>query len=226
MSDLVYKVIDKTATTPVCQLLLESFFRDEPLGLALGLTTNEVSRWLPGYVESILEEPVSLGVFSNEVLIGVCINIVESHPSLISCIDQELEPAMYEVARFLQKLNQGMNLERELNLEPGSKILTTLFLNVNSGYGGKGIAAALALKAEELARNSGAVAVQVDTTSDFSYRVYSKLGYRVLRTLDYADLKHDLTGSQVIDQIRIGPIHTCGRALAKILTGSNNSKED
>lgn len=78
--------------------------------LYLGLKTSEVSRWLPGYIESILEEKATIGVFSEDDLVAVCVNVIESHPSLISCIDQEIEPAMHEVARFLQLLNQGKML--------------------------------------------------------------------------------------------------------------------
>lgn len=58
--------------------------------------------------------------------------------------------------------NTGMDLSAELSLEPDSKIMTTLFLNVSSSFCGKGIASKLATKAEELAKEMGAVAVQVN----------------------------------------------------------------
>ena len=119
-SIISYQRIPASRSYEVSQVLLNSFFKEEPLGLMLGLTTDQVSRWIPKYIESAIEQNVSVMAVATapspseddehshqETIVGVCVNISESL-DILNFIDKNLEPNMWHVGQFLHLLEESM----------------------------------------------------------------------------------------------------------------------
>lgn len=121
-NNIIYQKIPVEKSYVVSQLLLNSFFKEEPLGLLLGLSLDQVSRWIPKYVESAIEQNLSIMAVATtttaaaandedenhcqETIVGVSINISESL-SILNFIDKTLEPNMWNVGQYLHLLEES-----------------------------------------------------------------------------------------------------------------------
>jgi hypothetical protein len=80
-----------------------------------GLTTEQVTRWLPAHMAAAIGHGVSYMACVQEndrdKIVGVSINVMktpeEDGCGISSYLDKELEPSMWQVARFLSMLNEG-----------------------------------------------------------------------------------------------------------------------
>jgi predicted N-acetyltransferase YhbS len=213
MTKLNYSLIPPERADEVAELLLNSFFREEPLGIALGLPLSQVSRWLPAYVADTIKQNVSFMAVDPETdkIVGVSVNVIKSKDannlSMMDYLDSSLEPIMCQIARFLGHLNKEVGTPNN-----AEKIMMILFLNVESHYGGRGIAQELTKKSEDYAVSIGVNSFQVDTTSEFSYKVYKKLGYETLQEEKFSDFEDE--GVKVMENVDMG-VHQHARVLYK-----------
>ncbi|CAG7785530.1 unnamed protein product, partial [Allacma fusca] len=136
---------------------MKDFFILEVCGLKIeGLPISQVSRWLPAYIASTIKQNVSFMAVDPETdkIVGVSVNIIKSKDtinlSMMDYLDPSVEPIMCQIARFLGHLNKEVETPTT-----SEKILMILFLNVESHYGGRGIAQELTKKSEDYAVSIG-----------------------------------------------------------------------
>ncbi|KAF4518895.1 hypothetical protein B566_EDAN015287 [Ephemera danica] len=207
-----YETLDEEHVEEVMQLLVHSFFREEPLGIAAGVRTPEdVRRWLPAFVRPVAREGVSTVAVEAESgrVVGVALCHVphdqsgagEHDSPLMAALDPARDGVMMAVAQFLADLHIGLQDE--------AGWLSLLVLNVERHFSGRGIAAELVRRSEERARNRGLSAVTADTTGEFSRKTFARLGYETLRELRY----DEYAGAA----LRHGPVHTAARVMLKRL---------
>jgi len=227
---IVYSRISASESPIIAKHLLECFFVHEPFGLALGLTIDQVAPWFPKFLDEVLHyyEPVSFVAKDSDTneVVGVAINIIMQlenrtpPPSMKDFISKEKQPVKWQIATFLEDLEEGVDVEKALNMDlsKSHKTLVCLFLSVLPEYGGKGIAKTLVRESEQEAKQLGGVPIaMVDVTSQFSYLAVKKLGYDCIKEVEYMSYK-DPDGIPIFKgREKLLGVHTHARVMAKKL---------
>jgi len=92
------------------------------------------------------------------------------------------------VTAILQTLTKDHNL---FTLYETDKVLDIIIVTVSSDFGRKGLATKLMELSIQLAIQSGAGAIQVEAVSEYTARAASKLGFEILKSIDYATFEYD-----------------------------------
>ncbi|OXA58882.1 uncharacterized protein LOC110844956 [Folsomia candida] len=206
----------------VADFLLSNFFPNEPISRALELPPNQVQRWFtPTIIGSVQQECCIQAIdIKTGQIVGVAINIlveknlqepesVGEGRGLLDLLDVT-EPVMVEIAKFLGFLNQVPMQVYKPGMDTDGRVRTVncVYLNVLPAYCGKGIGKTLVDKSEVIAREKNAAYMQVDTTSEFSYRIFNRCGFSVIREIPLAG---HLRNIESIDN----GVHKQGRILLK-----------
>jgi len=225
-----YQLITKDKYAPVADFMINNFFIQEPMGLALGLTKAEVERWYLSFLTTMLDyslpTPVSyIAVDSDEggKIVGAIISMVldpskDPPPSMKTFLDPNIEPLKIQIAQLLEDIEDGVDVHGDLKQPPSAKILACLFLSVSPAYGGKGIAKQLVGHSEgRVGDVEGLTIAMTDTTSAISYKVFSSLGYKLIREVEYLSYR-DPQGVYIFKgkEDALG-IHTHARVVAKVV---------
>jgi len=220
----------------VADFMINNFFVQEPMGLALGLTKAEVERWYLPFLSTMLDyslpTPVSyIAVDSEEggKIVGAIISMVldpakDPPPSMKTFLDPQKEPIKIQIAQLLEDIEDGVDVHLAMKQPPSSKILACLFLSVSAAYGGKGIAKQLVTHSEgRVGDVEGLTIAMTDTTSAFSYKAFLSLGYSLVRELEYLSYR-DPKGDYIFKgrEEQLG-IHTHARVVAKVVPASPSS---
>lgn len=112
-----YEPLGEEHEEEVMQLLVNSFFREEPLGLAAGVRTPEdVRHWLPAFVRPIAKAGLSSVAVEAESgrVVGVALcHLVEGHSHdspLMAALQPQRDTKMMAVAQFLADLHLGVEV--------------------------------------------------------------------------------------------------------------------
>ncbi|OXA55979.1 hypothetical protein Fcan01_09596 [Folsomia candida] len=198
-----YELITRERYIAVADFLVNDFFVNEPFGLALGLTLDQVRRWFADFLSHILDtsDPVSyvaLDSNKDDKIVGAIINLIadpekEGPRSMKTFLDPDKEPIKIQIATFLEDLEDGLDIYAAMGQPSSSKIHACLFLSVADGYGGQGIAKELVANGERAAKAiTGVTIAMTDVTSAYSYKVYLKLGYKMIKEVEYMSYQgHD-----------------------------------
>jgi len=225
-----YQLITKDKYAPVADFMINNFFVQEPMGLALGLTKAEVERWYLPFLSTMLDyslpTPVSYIAVDSDAdgkIVGAIISMVldpakEPPPSMKTFLDPQKEPIKIQIAQLLEDIEEGVDVHGALKQPPSSKILACLFLSVSPEYGGRGIAKQLVGHSEgRVGDVEGLTIAMTDTTSAFSYKAFLSLGYSLVRELEYLSYR-DPQGNFIFKgrEDQLGT-HTHARVVAKVV---------
>ncbi|ODN05857.1 Dopamine N-acetyltransferase [Orchesella cincta] len=227
---IVYSRIAPSDAPVIAEHMLENFYKFEPFGLALGLTNAEVETWFPKFLDEVLNyyEPVSFMAKDTETneIVGVAINIImdlanrSPPPSMKPYLNKEKQPVKWQIVTFLEDLEEGVDAIKFLNMDASktNKMFGCLFLSVSAKYGGKGIAKTLIRESEAEAKQlEGVTIATTDTTSQFSYLAFQKLGYESIKEVKYLSYK-DHEGIPIFEgRDKLLGVHTSARVVAKKL---------
>lgn len=108
-------------------------------------------------------------------------------------------------------LGEGIDL---FKLYKTDRVLHLFAVGVHSQYGRQGLASRLYQLTIELALSAGVGAMALEAVSEYAYRAASKLGFTVLRVIDYAT--HEYKGGTPLKDC--GDLdHTAARYMARPL---------
>ncbi|ODM93692.1 Dopamine N-acetyltransferase [Orchesella cincta] len=222
---LKYSIAPPTKAPEISAFLLKNFFPYEPISSALNLPINQVSRWFPSQVSDCLQQEVSIHAVDAKTgeIVGVAINIIVEKKlqtedgksegrGLLDILDPKTESVMVDIAKFLGILNETPDSAYRKHVPSSITTFNSfncIYLAVLPTYGGLGIGKRLVDESLAVAKQKGIAICQVDTTSEFSYRIFQKhCGYEVIREID---LSPYIPGIEKIDS----GAHKKGRILLK-----------
>ncbi|XP_002731771.1 uncharacterized protein LOC100371352 [Saccoglossus kowalevskii] len=111
---------------------------------------------------------------------------------------------------YLEELEQFFAGNKELTADPECLIMRSAKIGVLSEYGGLGIGTKMADKRQELCQKIGCKYIILTSTSPISFKLYSKLGYKVLGEIPYKDFV--INGERPFAAITMG---TSGKSMMK-----------
>ncbi|XP_041981165.1 arylalkylamine N-acetyltransferase 1 [Aricia agestis] len=178
----------------VLDFLGRFFFRDEPLNIAVNLLDGPEDRCyeLEEYVSASLPDGVSVAaVDDDDEFVGVVVNGIARREEF-STEDKSVSCPNPKFQRILKVLG---HLEREARiwdkLPPSCHTaLEVRIVSTHSEWRGKGLMKALCEESERIAREIGADALRMDTTSAFSAAAAERLKYKKIYEVPYADLPY------------------------------------
>lgn len=140
-------------------------------------------RWL-GVIRETLCSPYSLTVREQNTgrLVAVIYNRIETPTT-----ELHNYPRRFQFS-ILNALTKDHNL---FTLFKTDKVFEIAIVAVSSDYGKKGLATTLMELSIQIAIQNGAGAAQVEALSEYTARAASKLGFTVLKSIDYATFEYE-----------------------------------
>ncbi|CAH2269176.1 jg1707 [Pararge aegeria aegeria] len=178
----------------VIDFLRRFFFLDEPLNQTINLLETPESRCfeLEEYASSSLADDASIAaVDENGDYVGIVLNGVVRREE-VDYTDKSDDCAHPKFKRILKLLG---HLDREAKiwdkLDPSCHtVVEVRIASTHTGWRGRGLMRVLCEETERIAREIGAGALRMDTTSAFSALAAERLKYKKVYGLFYADLPY------------------------------------
>lgn len=174
----------------VVDFLVKTFFKDEPLNIAIGLLQDGQRCYeLEDYCTIPLSQGVSLAAVNeaNEI-VGVCINNINYRRETSSGSAGEDDcphPKFKLILGFLKWLDKKCDLfSRFGNV---SKYLDISILSTDPAYRGQGIAKKLVYESIDSALDNDIHLVKADCTSHYSAKAMMRLGFSCIFNVSYDD---------------------------------------
>lgn len=176
----------------VVDFLVKTFFKDEPLNIAVGLLQEgQRCHELEDYCTMPLSQGVSLAAVNeaNEI-VGVCINNINYKRGASSGPEEEEDcphPKFRHIMNFLKWLEKKNDLFSKFNNI--NKYLDISILSTDAEYRGQGIAKKLVYESIEYALDNDIGLVKADCTSHYSAKAMMRLGFSCVFNVSYDDYK-------------------------------------
>lgn len=168
------------------------FFLDEPLNQTINLLETPESRCyeLEDYAASSLADGVSVAaVDKNGDFVGIVINGL-SRRDEVDYTDKSADcpdPKFRVILKFLSDLDRQARIWDKLPLSCHT-VLEVRIASTHSDWRGRGLMRALCEESERIAKDIGAGALRMDTTSAFSAAVAERLKYKNVYDVLYSDM--------------------------------------
>ncbi|XP_068628508.1 arylalkylamine N-acetyltransferase 1-like isoform X2 [Battus philenor] len=178
----------------VIDFLRRFFFRDEPLNQTINLLETPESRCLEleDYAASTLHDGVSVAAIDdNGDFVGVVINGIVKRED-VDYTDKSEEcphPKFKRILKLLGHLDREARIWDKLPKECHT-VMEVRIASTHSGWRGRGLMRILCEESERIAREVGAGAMRMDTTSAFSAAAAERLSYRSVYGILYKELSY------------------------------------
>ncbi|CAH2041305.1 unnamed protein product, partial [Iphiclides podalirius] len=178
----------------VIDFLRRFFFRDEPLNQTINLLETPESRCfeLEDYAASTLRDGVSVAaVDDNAQFVGVVINGLVRRDE-VDYTDKSEEcphPKFKRILKLLGHLDREARIWDKLPMEC-HKVMEVRIASTHSDWRGRGLMRVLCEESERIAREVGAGAMRMDTTSAFSAAAAERLKYKCVYGIYYEELPY------------------------------------
>ncbi|XP_050344449.1 arylalkylamine N-acetyltransferase 1 isoform X2 [Nymphalis io] len=179
---------------PVIDFLRRFFFRDEPLNLTINLLETPESRCLEleDYASSTLGDGASVAaVDENGDFVGMVINGIVKREE-IDYTDKSEDCPNPKFRRILKLLG---HLDREARIwdklpQSCHTVVEIRIASTHSDWRGRGLMRVLCEETERIAKELGAGALRMDTTSAFSAAAAERLKYKKVYGLFYSEVPY------------------------------------
>ncbi|KPI92474.1 hypothetical protein RR46_13695 [Papilio xuthus] len=178
----------------VIDFLRRFFFRDEPLNQTINLLETPESRCLEleDYAVSTLHEGVSVAaVDDNGDFVGIVINgtVRREEVDYTDKSDECPHPKFKRILKLLCHLDREARIWDKLPQECHT-VMEVRIASTHSEWRGRGLMRVLCEESERLAREVGASAMRMDTTSAFSAAAAERLNYKSVYGIFYEELSY------------------------------------
>uniref|UniRef100_A0A8D8QPL8 aralkylamine N-acetyltransferase n=1 Tax=Cacopsylla melanoneura TaxID=428564 RepID=A0A8D8QPL8_9HEMI len=189
---LTYTIVrlSPSDTVRVREFLVKTFFKDEPLNIAIGLVQDgQRCLELEEYCTMPLSQGVSLGAINEKnELVGVSINNINYRRESISgpadSGDEDCtHPKFKLILAFLKWLDKKVDVFSKF--ENINKYLDISILSTDPAYRGQGIAKKLIYESIDSALDNDIPLIKVDCTSRFSAKAVTRLGFSSIFNVAY-----------------------------------------
>ncbi|KAM3960229.1 arylalkylamine N-acetyltransferase [Aphomia sociella] len=174
------------------QFLRNFFFLDEPMNLAVNLLETPDSRCieLEEYSASSISEGLSIAAVDEKgEFVGVIINGLAKREEIDYTDHSEdcPNPKFKRILKVLYHLNREAKIWDKLPTTC-NKVMEVRIASTHSAWRGRGLMRVLCKETERIAKEEGAGAMRMDTTSAFSAAAAERLNYRSVYQVYYSDL--------------------------------------
>jgi len=205
MSDIEYPLLTEADLPELRTLVKEAFATREPTTLCLHASPEEVLTYFMDITEECIKNNGKIHVGAREIgsgkLVGCMINNIltkerPQSPWIYAKCTNDKELTFRDI--FIKVESHDDVMTRD-NVD---RLFEYALLTVDPNYGGRGIAKTVVKMSEELAIKEGVKVGLTETTNIISQNIFTKLGYKVYHTLDYASF--ELNGKCVLDPVPAG----------------------
>ncbi|CAL4123165.1 unnamed protein product [Meganyctiphanes norvegica] len=205
MSDIEYPLLTESDLPELRTLIKEAFAPREPTTLCLHATPDEVMTYFMDITEECIKNNGQIHVGARDPnsgkLVGCCVNNILTKermhsPWTYAKVTNDKERTFREI--FIEVESHDDVMTRD-NVD---RLFEYALLTVDPNFGGKGIAKKLVKMSEEVAIKEGVKVGLTVTTNIISQNIFTKLGYKVYHTMDYATL--EIGGKRVLDPVPAG----------------------
>lgn len=173
----------------VIEFLAKTFFKDEPLNIAVGISSANRCRELEDYCTMPLSQGVSLAAVNDQnQILGLTINsvIYKREASSGGASEDEDEcpnPQFKIILSFLKWLEKKCDIFSKFpNI---NKFLDLSIISVDPNCRGQGLAKKLVYDSIDLALSNDIDIVKADCTSHFSAKALTRLGFSCIYSVSY-----------------------------------------
>ncbi|XP_047533907.1 arylalkylamine N-acetyltransferase 1 isoform X1 [Vanessa atalanta] len=179
---------------PVIDFLRRFFFRDEPLNLTINLLETPESRCieLEDYASSTLSDGASVAAIDeNGDFVGMVINGIVKREEVDYTDKSEgcPNPKFRRILKLLGHLDREARIWDKLP-QSCHTVLEIRIASTHSDWRGRGLMRVLCEETERIAKELGASALRMDTTSAFSAAAAERLKYKKVYGLFYSELPY------------------------------------
>ncbi|CAG4953125.1 arylalkylamine N-acetyltransferase 1-like [Colias croceus] len=178
----------------VIDFLRRYFFRDEPLNQTINLLETPESRCfeLEDYAASTLQDGVSIAVVDEDgKFVGMVINGIAKRDE-VDYTDKSEDcphPKFKRILKLLSHLDREARIWDKLPTSCDT-VLEIRIASTHPDWRGRGLMRILCEESERLAREIGASASRIDTTSAFSAAAAERLNYKNVYSVLYSELPY------------------------------------
>ncbi|XP_052749587.1 arylalkylamine N-acetyltransferase 1-like isoform X2 [Galleria mellonella] len=181
-------------TDAALQFLRNFFFLDEPMNLAVNLLETPESRCieLEEYSMSSISQGISVAAVDEKgEFVGVVINGLARREEVDYTDKSEDCPneKFRRILKVLEHLNREAKIWEKLP-ESCDKVIEVRIASTHSAWRGRGLMRVLCEESERIAKEVGASAMRMDTTSAYSAAAAERLRYRSVYQVLYSDLPY------------------------------------
>jgi N-acetylglutamate synthase-like GNAT family acetyltransferase len=166
----------------VLSLLLNSFFRDEPLAKCLEL--GEPIEFAKNIINDVLHDQCSFVAYhiQTKELVGICLNEMKLKD------DKHIINESNEKIDFILHFLNNMHIERNLFDQFKTNSLLHIFIiNVDNNYRGYGLGSQLILATIEHAKKINIKGIYAEATNIYSFNSFKQQGFQVYHQINYID---------------------------------------
>ncbi|CAH4036795.1 unnamed protein product [Pieris brassicae] len=179
---------------PVIEFLRKFFFRDEPLNLTINLLETPESRCfeLEDYAASTLQDGVSVAVVDDQGnFVGMVINGIARREEVdyTDKSDECPHPKFKKILKLLSYLDREAAIWEKLP-PTCNTVLEIRIASTHSDWRGRGLMRVLCEESERIAKEIGAGALRMDTTSAFSAAAAERLNYKSAFSVLYSEIPY------------------------------------
>lgn len=207
----------------VIEFLLECFLTSPPLRQIHRFDESAETRrplWYMNMIRQYVSQPYSLIVRDQSYsggnkIVAACVNYLELKPNLHHHEEPLTDQSVGWIRRALgAELNRGVDLFARYRTD---KILKLGSGSIRADLGKMGLVTLMCKLAMNRAYRDGAVAVKAEAFSKFGHRVNFKLGFEIIKTVDYDTFEYP-TGVKPLRHLTdILQDHRCCRLFSRTL---------
>ncbi len=167
---------------PALTLLINSFFRDEPLAKCLEL--GEPIDFAKNVINDSLNDQCSFVAYDIQTnqLVGICLNELKYEDDKHTI--NESNEKLYFILHLLDHMHENINLFHQFMT---NSLLHIFIINVDNNYRGYGLASRLISASIEHAKNLHIGGAYAEATSFYSLNSFKKQGFQVYHQLNYVE---------------------------------------